>query len=109
MTIVPDGDGGFQKVATATGSPVIMGPVSLGALWASIPDLSGAGALPGSDHSVPLRVIARESVPGTPQAHLVLPADVAETPSELLLSALRKVKTIYPGSGDWGIPKSSTL
>ncbi len=32
MIIVPDGDGGFQKVATATGSPVITGPVSLGAL-----------------------------------------------------------------------------
>ena len=103
MTIVPDSDGGFQKVAAATGSPVIMGPVSLGALWASIPDLSRAGALPGSDHPVPLRVIARESVPGTPQVHLVLPADMAETPSELL-NALRKVKTIYPGSSDWGIP-----
>jgi len=105
MTIVPDGDGGFQKVATATGSPVIMRPVSLGALWASIPDLSRAGALPGSDHPAPLRVIARESVPGTPQACLVLPADVAETPSELLLGALRKVKTLYPGGGDWGIPQ----
>ena len=103
MTIVPDGDGGFQKVAAATGSPVIMGPASLGGLWAAIPDLSRAGVLPGSDHPVPLRVIATESVPGTPQAHLVVPAAMARTPAELL-SALRKVKTIYPGSGDWGIP-----
>jgi len=48
MMVRPDGDGGFQRVAAATGSPAITEPVSPGALWASLPDLAQAGALPGS-------------------------------------------------------------
>jgi hypothetical protein len=43
MLVRPDGEGGFQKVATATGSPLITAPVSLGALWASLPDLAAEG------------------------------------------------------------------
>jgi hypothetical protein len=40
MMVRPDSDGGFQRVAAATGSPAITEPVSLGALWASLPDLA---------------------------------------------------------------------
>ncbi|MER7693395.1 YaaC family protein [Streptomyces sp. NPDC097610] len=39
ITIRPDGDGAFQFVARATGSERLAGPVSFGALWASLPDL----------------------------------------------------------------------
>ena len=32
MIVAPEGDGGFQKVATATRSQLLPGPVTLGAL-----------------------------------------------------------------------------
>ena len=108
MTIVPDGDGGFQKVAAATGSPVIMGPASLGGLWAAIPDLSRAGVLPGSDHPVPLRVIATESVPGTPQAHLVVPAAMARRRPSCSVRSVKSRPSI-PAQATGVFPWSSTL
>ncbi|WP_369192421.1 YaaC family protein [Streptomyces sp. R08] len=39
VTIGPDGDGAFQFVARATGSGHLPGAVTLGELWASLPDL----------------------------------------------------------------------
>lgn len=58
--------------------------------------------LPGASHPVPARVITEERASGIPQARLFLGADLAQTSADLL-GALRKVKTVYPGSGDWGI------
>jgi len=47
MMAGPESEGAFQKVAAATGSPGITEPAGLGALWASLPDLSQIGTLPG--------------------------------------------------------------
>jgi YaaC-like protein len=65
MTVGPSGEGGFQKVAAATGSPGITTPVSLGTLWASLPDLAEAGTLPGPAWRVPLELSGpRSRAPG---------------------------------------------
>jgi hypothetical protein len=53
MMVRPEGDGAFQKVAAATGSPGIRAPVTLGALWASLPDLVQGGTLPGRHGASP--------------------------------------------------------
>jgi hypothetical protein len=52
---IKDGKGAFQMVASATSSPGLTGPVSIGSLWASLPDLEEA-PLPGTDHPVALVV-----------------------------------------------------
>ena len=49
------GKGAFQVVASATSSSVIAGPVSIGSLWASLPDLEET-PLPGTDHPAALVV-----------------------------------------------------
>lgn len=76
MMVRPDGDGGFQRVAAATGSPAITEPVSLGALWASLPDLAQAGALPGSTRPVPLVFLADEAPARRPRATLLIPGEM---------------------------------
>lgn len=42
-----DGDGAFQRVAAATCSPMLTEPVSLGKIWASLPELSGVALADG--------------------------------------------------------------
>lgn len=75
MTIVPEGDGGFQRVAAATNSPLISGPVRLGALWASLPELSGVGSLPGSDTPAPISLLADKNPSNAPHASLFVSGD----------------------------------
>jgi len=38
ILVKPEGSGAFQKVAAAINSQVIAGPVTVGAVWATIPD-----------------------------------------------------------------------
>ena len=102
MTVRPEGDGAFQKVAAATGSPGITEPVSLGALWASLPDLSQAGVLPGSTRPVPLEIFMDESS-ARPRATLYLPGEMppGERP---WLDRFTEIMADYPAAGGWGIP-----
>lgn len=52
IAVQPDGNGAFQKVASATNSSEIIGPVSIGALWSSLPDLCDSAPL-GSSSKFP--------------------------------------------------------
>jgi hypothetical protein len=103
MMVEPDGEGAFQKVAAATGSPGITEPVSLGALWASLPDLSQIGTLPGSMRPEPLIVLADEAPARRPRATLLLPG---EMPSEgrAFVARFGEIMTSYPGAAGVAIP-----
>jgi hypothetical protein len=69
IEVAPNGQGSFQAVADATGSPRITAAVSAAALWASLPE--GAGELPpGSAHLAAL-VLFPEDRTG-PSAFLML-------------------------------------
>jgi hypothetical protein len=56
ICIQPSGDGGFQRVSDAMDSPQISGPVSIDALWSSLPDLGGQLRFRGSRAALPLLV-----------------------------------------------------
>lgn len=102
MTVVPEGEGGFQKVAIATGSPLITGPVSLAALWASLPGLSNMDTLPGSPSPRPIDLLAEESTSRRPQATLFL----ADMPAEqsAWLKRFGEIMAAYPGAAGCAIP-----
>jgi hypothetical protein len=103
MMVGPEGDGAFQKVAAATGSPGITAPVSLGALWASLPDLAQGGTLPGSAWRVPL-VLSEDALPGKrPRATLYLPGEMPEQ-HDAWLAAFRAMMDDYPSAAGYGIP-----
>ncbi|GIJ30734.1 hypothetical protein Vqi01_58960 [Micromonospora qiuiae] len=55
ITVGPEGTGAFQVVAQATGSPLLHAPVTLGALWSSLPDLKDM-PLPASSASSALDI-----------------------------------------------------
>jgi hypothetical protein len=102
MMVRPDGEGGFQRVAAATGSPGITEPVSLGALWASLPDLSPAGFLPGSTPPVPLAFLT-DAVSGRPQARLLLPGEMPPI-GPAFVTRFGEIMTDYPSAAGWAIP-----
>jgi len=103
MVVGPDGEGGFQKVAAATGSPLITAPVSLGTLWASLPDLAEAGTLPDSVWRVPL-VLSENTFSATqPRATLYLPGAMPEG-QDAWMAAFRAMMADYPSADGWGIP-----
>jgi YaaC-like Protein len=107
MKVIPDGEGGFQKVATATGSPLISGPVSLGALWASLPDPADVGSLAGSDEPLPIPLVADETPASAPSASLFLPQtllarDLVVGPAAWL-ERFTEIMKAYPGAERLGI------
>jgi hypothetical protein len=57
ICVQPSGTGAFQAVASATSSPGIIGPASIGSLWQSLPDLSESVPLPGAQCPAALPVI----------------------------------------------------
>lgn len=61
ICVRPKGRGGFQAVASVTGSPVIETKVSIGALWASLPDLAEYAPLRTTSYPTALYV-----APGMP-------------------------------------------
>ena len=103
MLIGPESEGAFQKVATATGSADITEPVSLGALWASLPDLSAIGTLPGSNRPEPLIFLAEEFPARRPQATLLLPGEMPTEP-KAFLTRFSKIMTDYPDAAGVAIP-----
>jgi hypothetical protein len=103
MTVGPEGDGGFQKVATATGSPGITAPVSLGTLWASLPDLTQAGTLPGLAWRIPL-VLSEDTFPATrPRATLYLPGEMPEE-HDAWMATFDAMMADYPSAAGYAIP-----
>ena len=103
MTVGPEGDGGFQKVAAATGSPGITAPVSIGTLWASLPDVAQAGTLPGSAWRIPL-VLSEDTFPvRRPSATLHLPGEMPEDQAGWR-APFRAMMADYPSAAGYGIP-----
>jgi len=103
MLVGPKGAGGFQKVATATGSPLITAPVSLGTLWASLPDLVEAGALPGAAWRIPLALFADTLTATQPRATLYLSGEMPEE-HDPWMAAFRAMMADYPSAAGCGIP-----
>ena len=103
ITVGPEGDGAFQKVAAATGSPLITAPASLGALWASLPDLLDVGQLPGSTSPVPIPLFADESPARQPRASLYLSDDTLAGHSSWL-DRFGEIMTAYPSARGYAIP-----
>jgi hypothetical protein len=98
-----EGQGGFQKVAAATGSPLITAPVSLGTLWASLPDLARAGTLPGSAWRIPL-ALSHDAFPAKrPRATLYLPGEMPEE-HDAWMAAFKAMMADYPSAEGWAIP-----
>lgn len=62
IPIWPDGHGAYQVVSEAVGSPMITGKVTIGALWASLPELGFAKLKGGGELPEPLD-LAPGSVP----------------------------------------------
>jgi hypothetical protein len=103
MLVGPEGEGGFQKVATATGSPLITAPVSLGTLWASLPDLAQVGTLPGSPWRIPLELSDERFQATRPRATLYLPGEMPDEPDSWM-TAFQAMMADYPSAAGWAIP-----
>lgn len=104
IQVAPEGDGAFQRVALATGSPTIEEAASLGKLWLSLPDLLGV-YLPNSTGS-PSIALSPGTFRGTsgPRAQLYLsPPDMPEDQTEQARRFL-EILSDYPGARDGQIP-----
>lgn len=102
IQVAPEGDGAFQRVASSTGSSVIDGPVSLGKLWASLPDLLPV-SFRGSTDPTPLIVVS-DTFQDAPQAQVhVSPPDLPEDLHEQA-ERLYEIFSVYPGIKDGKIP-----
>jgi hypothetical protein len=103
-----EGTGAFQKVAAATGSPGITSPVSLGALWASLPDLGRDAPLPGGRLQTALDLVPRDFPDKGPRAEIYLPSSLLsrdETDLAKLAERFGEIMADYPGARDYiGIP-----
>jgi hypothetical protein len=103
MMVKPEGEGGFQKIAATTGSPVIFGPVSLGALWASLPSLQ-VGTLPGPEFPACLGLASNETNGGPPQATVFFDADMPEGDQAAWMKRFGEMMAACPTAAGWGIP-----
>jgi len=106
-----EGNGAFQKVASATGSPGISSPVSLGRLWASLPDLGQTAPLPGSHEPVALDLRSRVFPGKGPRASIYMPSELipVDETDEAALSKVAarfgEIMTDYPSAKNYiGIP-----
>ena len=104
ITVRPDGDGAFQRVANATGSPVIAEPISLGALWSSLPDLANVGTFSGGDWPAPLDLNSWEWMAGNPQATLYLRREDMPADQAAWRTVFHEMMTTYPAADGWAIP-----
>lgn len=103
MMVGPEGDGAFQKVAAATGSPGITAPVSLGTLWASLPDLVQGGTLPGSAWRVPLMFFEDAFTTKRPRATVQLPGEMPDE-DDAWMAAFHAMMADYLSAAGYGIP-----
>ena len=102
IQVAPEGDGAFQRVAVATRSPLISGPVTIGALWASLPDLAGLAPLPDAVPGV-LTLGSDDWEADAPAASLFLDADLPQDVPELI-RRLTEILADYPGMENAAVP-----
>ena len=101
MQLTAERDGAFQRVSSATASPGLAGPVSLGALWASLPDLSEVALLPGPDRPAALYLIPDAAPGSVPAATLYLKGELPEAP--VRVARLTEIMNDYPSARGWRI------
>jgi hypothetical protein len=91
-----DGHGLFQAVASVTGSPGISRPVSIGSLWASLPDTNENAPLPSTDHPGALYAIPDMGSPMTVAIYGQLDRTLYIGPAAVLIH----IKTEMPDDAD---------
>jgi hypothetical protein len=106
MLVTTEGEGAFQKVATATGSPIMVTPVSFGALWASLPDLAETANLPGSTMPMAIELIQDDFHTSAPRATLYLRHQMPAKENEWI-ARFSEILARYPGTQGWRIPTAS--
>lgn len=102
IQVLAEGDGAFQRVAAATSSVAIDSPVSLSALWDSLPELRGV-PLNDGPRRVALDLAAEDAVTSAPTASLFIPADQLEAGPDLPQRVYR-ILAGYPGAVGAAIP-----
>jgi hypothetical protein len=103
IQVAPEGDGAFQRVAAARASPGISGPVSLGALWASLPDLGEAAPLPGAAAPVPIILNTSAFHTGRLRATVHFRHEMPDD-RNAWLTRFDEIMALYPGRKDALIP-----
>jgi hypothetical protein len=108
IRVAPSGSGAFQKVAAATGSPEITSPVSLGALWASLPELRMVAPIPGTPRPIALDALSPSFTGNAPRLTVYLPSQMlpGEGPqSAAWRERFGEIMADYPSAqGYLGIP-----
>jgi hypothetical protein len=104
MQMRPESEGAFQKVASGTGSPGISASISLGTLWASLPDLAGRATLPHLERSVPLDLLSDEDSAGVQRATIYIPGEMP-TEESAWFARFTEIMADYPGARGWLIPR----
>ncbi|AYF26839.1 hypothetical protein CSH63_05080 [Micromonospora tulbaghiae] len=98
LQVGPEGTGDFQVVAQATGSPVLHGPVTFGALRASLPDLQEAPLAPASTPNT-MAFLPHRSASRAEARVVVLSPNPGRDSFE---SHLAKLLPLYPGAEQAG-------
>jgi hypothetical protein len=98
ICVQPNGKGAFQVVASATGSQDISGPVSIGQLWNSLPDLIEETSLPGNLGPLALRIYpSSSSVFYTTTGRKTFPSNMSYS-GPLRATALLRLDTLDPNA-----------
>jgi hypothetical protein len=81
---------------------MITEPVSLGTLWASLPDLSQLGAPPGLIRPDPLVFLADEAPERRPRATVLIPGEMPSGPA--FITRFGEIMADYPSAEGFAIP-----
>jgi YaaC-like Protein len=104
IQVTPEGEGAFQRVAAATGSSTIAGPVSPGTVWASLPDLGQGARLPGSTAPIPVDLLVSTFYKEMPRATVYLDTELPEDDRDAWLKRFGEIMANYPSAEGWAIP-----
>jgi hypothetical protein len=104
ILVGPEGTGAFQIVAEATNSPPLQMPVTVGALWSSLPDFEFA-KLPSSSEPIALGIYA-DVEPNGPSVATVIVQDECPGP-EKFKQHLSDRLSAYPGIDGFTVVEDS--
>jgi hypothetical protein len=105
ILVGPDGAGAFQIVAEATQSPPLRMPVTVAALWSSLPDFEFT-KLPSSSAPIALGIYADDVEPGGPSVATVMVEDDNPGP-EKFEQHLSDRLSAYPGIDGFTVVEGS--
>jgi hypothetical protein len=104
ISVGPEGTGAFLIVAQATNSPSLQMPVTVGALWSSLPDFEFA-KLPSSSAPIALGIYA-DVEPGGPSVATVMVEDENPGPEEFEQHLSDRLSA-YPGIDGFTVVEGS--